>query len=184
MSSHPTSSPMPYFIVFAALLALTLTTYLLSGQELGAAEVPVALGIAGAKSVLVVLFFMHLLHFSRLTWLVVASGILFLAIMLALTLADYRTRDWLRETGATLSLLGLLARAAPRQLVLDLEDAHPPRIAPKRQYLQARERKAKQPARLEPGGRVEVLGLVGRERLDGGVRATIGQGAGADDAAA
>src|SRR5437588_9125285 len=97
MSSHPPSSPMPYFIVFAALLSLTLTTYLLSGAELGAWEIPVALGIATVKSVLVVLFFMHLLHFSRLTWLVVASGILCLGIMLALTLSDYWTRGWMRE---------------------------------------------------------------------------------------
>src|SRR4051794_1049279 len=97
---HPPSSPMPYFVVFAALLTLTLTTYLLSGAQLGAWEVPAALGIATAKTVLVALFFMHLLHFSRLTWLVVASGIVCLGILLSLTLSDYWTRGWMREAGA------------------------------------------------------------------------------------
>jgi caa(3)-type oxidase subunit IV len=47
----------------------------------------------------VALFFMHLLHFSRLTWLAAAAGLLFLGIMLALTLSDYWTREWMPERG-------------------------------------------------------------------------------------
>ena len=97
--SHPTVKPQTYFLVFGALLALTLTTVLLSMAPLGMWEVPVALGIAACKTILVALFFMHLLQSSRLTWLVVASGVLFLAIMLSLTLADYWTRSWLPFPG-------------------------------------------------------------------------------------
>jgi cytochrome c oxidase subunit 4 len=97
--AHPTVSPRTYLLVFVALIALTGTTYLLALQHLGGWEVPVALGIAATKTVLVGLFFMHLLHSNRLTWLVVATGFLFLGILLALTGADYGTRDWMPEKG-------------------------------------------------------------------------------------
>jgi cytochrome c oxidase subunit 4 len=94
--AHPTITPRGYLIVYAALLLLTLTTYLLATTaHLGVVEVPVALGIAATKTVLVGLFFMHLIYTSRLTWLVVAAGVLFLGIMLSLTLADYWTRGWI-----------------------------------------------------------------------------------------
>jgi cytochrome c oxidase subunit 4 len=99
--SHPAVAPRTYLLVFGALILLTFTTYTLSGQKLGAWDVPVALGIATAKTVLVGLFFMHLLHSSRLTWLVVGTGVLFLGILLVLTGADYGTRDWLTEKAPT-----------------------------------------------------------------------------------
>jgi cytochrome c oxidase subunit 4 len=77
------------------LLLLTATTALIAiNLHLGRWEIPVALGIAGAKTLLVGLFFMHLLYSNRLTWLVVAAGVLFFVIMLSLTLADYWTRHW------------------------------------------------------------------------------------------
>ena len=89
---HPPSSPMPYFIVFAALLTLTLTTYLLSGAQLGAWEVPVALGIATAKTVLVALFFMHLWEQRAAYRLVLVVSTLFVLILMTFTLADVHTR--------------------------------------------------------------------------------------------
>jgi cytochrome c oxidase subunit 4 len=103
--SHPTVTPRTYAVIFAALLGLTLTTVLLANPEvhLGAWEVPVALGIATCKTVLVALFFMHLLHSPRLTWLVVGGGILLLGILLTLTLSDYKTRGWLPEKGGPTS---------------------------------------------------------------------------------
>jgi cytochrome c oxidase subunit 4 len=93
--SHPTVSPKLYLAVYAALLGLTGTTVWLSLQELGAWEIPIALGIAASKTILVALFFMHLLHSPRLVWLIVAGGVVFLGIMMLGTLADYLTRDWL-----------------------------------------------------------------------------------------
>src|SRR5947209_7701314 len=86
-----------YLIVFASLLLLT-------GLTAGAAFVPmpeawhtpVALAIAAAKATLVLLFFMHLLYSPRLNWLVAFGSLLWLAIMLALTFADYLTRSWLQ----------------------------------------------------------------------------------------
>jgi cytochrome c oxidase subunit 4 len=94
--AHPVVTPRTYLVVYATLLGLTLLTYLSSTRgHMGAWEVPVALGIATTKTVLVGLFFMHLLYASRLVWLVLATGVLFLAIMISLTLADYTTRGWI-----------------------------------------------------------------------------------------
>src|SRR5262249_53550179 len=93
--SHPTLSPKTYVVVYASLLGLTLTTVLLSGLEVGAWEVPIALGIAACKPVRVALFFMPLLHSPKLVWLIAACGVLFLGIMLFGTLGDYATRRWM-----------------------------------------------------------------------------------------
>jgi cytochrome c oxidase subunit 4 len=88
------TSPVVYFVIFAALLALTLTTVLVARVPLGPWHVPVALGIAVTKGTLVALFFMHLLHGSRMMQLVLVAAVFWLAIMLTLTFADYLTRGW------------------------------------------------------------------------------------------
>ena len=43
---------------------------------------------------LVILFFMHVRSSTGLTKAVVAAGFLWLAILISLTLCDFRTRDW------------------------------------------------------------------------------------------
>jgi cytochrome c oxidase subunit IV len=53
----------------------------------------VALTIAVTKAVLVILFFMHVRHSTRLTKLTVVAGFLWLAIFIGLTLADYASRQ-------------------------------------------------------------------------------------------
>jgi cytochrome c oxidase subunit 4 len=55
----------------------------------------VALTIAVIKATLVVLFFMHVRYSGRLIWLVIVAGLLWLAIMFAITFSDYWTRTWL-----------------------------------------------------------------------------------------
>jgi cytochrome c oxidase subunit 4 len=93
---HHPGSPTTYFTVFGALIVLTLLTYGAAAAEFPAwLHTPVALAIAAAKATLVLLFFMHLLHSPRLIWLVVFGALVWLAIMLALTFADYLTRTWL-----------------------------------------------------------------------------------------
>jgi cytochrome c oxidase subunit 4 len=82
-----------YWLVFVGLLAMTALTVLASFVPLGIWHTPVALAIAGAKTTLVLLFFMHLLHSSRLTWVVALSGLLWLAILIILTMSDYVTRQ-------------------------------------------------------------------------------------------
>ena len=53
-----------------------------------------ALAIAITKMLLVILYFMHVRYSSRLTWLFVAAGFIWLLIMIDLTLSDYLTRVW------------------------------------------------------------------------------------------
>src|SRR5438067_3142257 len=88
-----------YLLIFGALLALTALTVAASSVELGRLHLAVGLTIAIAKALLVVMFFMHVLHSGRLIWLVIGAALFWLGIMLALTLSDYETRDWLK--GAT-----------------------------------------------------------------------------------
>ena len=84
-----------YFLVFAVLIALTAATVGLSFAELGRWHTPVGLTIATSKAILVALFFMHLLHSPRLTWVVLAGALFWLGILMALTMADYLTRGQL-----------------------------------------------------------------------------------------
>ncbi len=83
-----------YFVVFAALIALTIVTTLVAGIDLGPGNIVAALLIAMCKASLVVLFFMHLRWSSPLMKLAGAAALLWLAILIALTLSDYRTRQW------------------------------------------------------------------------------------------
>jgi cytochrome c oxidase subunit IV len=92
--SEPTRPP-TYFVIFGLLLLLTLATVLVAEVPLRGWHTVLALAIAGTKAVLVLLFFMHLLHSPRLTWAVAAAGVFWLGIMLALTFSDYLTRHWM-----------------------------------------------------------------------------------------
>jgi len=102
------SSVWSYLGVFAALMILTFFTVEAASFDLGEPEllgvrwpvnVMVALLIAFAKAILVILFFMHVKYADRLTWLTVASGFVFLAILLFITFSDYISRGWLGNPG-------------------------------------------------------------------------------------
>jgi len=84
-----------YFAIFAALVVLTVVTWSVAKIDLGRMNAVVALTIAVIKATLVVLYFMHVRYSSRLTWVFVAAGFFWLAIMVVLTLGDYMTRGWL-----------------------------------------------------------------------------------------
>jgi len=88
-----------YLFVFFSLLGLTAVTVAVAFLDLGPFNNVVALGIAVLKATLVILFFMHVRYATRLTGLVVASGVFWLLIMVGLTLADYATRGWLGVAG-------------------------------------------------------------------------------------
>ena len=82
-----------YFRVFAALIALTLLTVSVSFLDLGAWHTTIGVLIGVAKATLVGLFFMHLLHSSRASWLAILAGLFWLLILMSLTLSDYLTRQ-------------------------------------------------------------------------------------------
>jgi cytochrome c oxidase subunit 4 len=102
--SNHTAAPSTYFAVFGALLALTGLTvgasYLPLGNSPAIVHTLIAMAIAAVKASLVLLFFMHLWHSPRLTWLVAFGSLLWLAIMMVLTWADYWSRDWLGQSTA------------------------------------------------------------------------------------
>jgi len=83
-----------YVAIFFALAAGTLLTWFVSTLELHQWNTPIALFIATTKAVLVILFFMHVIHSTRLTWVVVIGAFLWLGVLFVLTFADYLTRVW------------------------------------------------------------------------------------------
>jgi len=91
MAEHVTSRKV-YFLVFAALLALTLATVLVAELDLGVFNDVAALAIAVTKAMLVLLFFMHIRHSTRMTVLTAVAGFFWLAILIGLTMADYASR--------------------------------------------------------------------------------------------
>ena len=93
MSGHV--SPLKVYIaIFLSLMVLTAITVAVAYVNLGQLNKVVAMGIASLKATLVVLYFMHVKYASRMTKLVVVSGLFFLGIMLTLTMADYSSREW------------------------------------------------------------------------------------------
>ena len=83
-----------YFVVFLALMVLTVLTVWVSRIDLGALNTGVAMAIAIVKALVVILWFMHVIHSPRLTWIVVISSFLWLAVLFVLTFSDYLTRHW------------------------------------------------------------------------------------------
>ena len=81
-----------YYKIFGALLVLTMITVAVAFQDFGVFNNIIALGIAGIKTTLVVLFFMHVKYESKLTKLFAVAGFIWLAILLAFTLQDTETR--------------------------------------------------------------------------------------------
>jgi cytochrome c oxidase subunit IV len=74
--------------VFAALVVLTAITVAVAGIELGSLNIYVALGIAGIKATLVVLFFMHLRYDRPFNMVVFLGCLLFVVIFISLVLKD------------------------------------------------------------------------------------------------
>lgn len=84
-----------YVTVGVVLILLTVLTVAISFIPLqGSGHVFVGMGIAIVKATLVVLFFMHVIISSRVTWSVIAVAIFSLLLLLSLTFADFWTRYW------------------------------------------------------------------------------------------
>jgi cytochrome c oxidase subunit 4 len=97
MSGHVAPKSM-YYAVFAALIVGTGLTVGVAFVDLGALNNVLMLGIAMTKALLVILFFMHVRWGTRLTWVVAASGFLWLLILFGITMSDYLTRGWVEGT--------------------------------------------------------------------------------------
>ena len=83
-----------YVGVFVALLLMTALTTAVAFVDLGSnLNLVAALAIAGGKAILVALYFMHLRHSSRLSWIFAGAGFFWLFIMIVLTMSDVLTRS-------------------------------------------------------------------------------------------
>jgi len=86
-------SPKVYIGIFLSLMVLTAATVAAAYVNLGPFNIVIALAIASVKATLVVLYFMHARYSPKRTHLVIIAAVFWLAVMLALTLSDYVTRD-------------------------------------------------------------------------------------------
>jgi cytochrome c oxidase subunit 4 len=76
------------FRVFGGLIALTILTVAVAYVPLGPLDVAVAIGIAVAKSSLVVLYFMHLKYDNPVNALTFTIGTIFVVVFVVITLLD------------------------------------------------------------------------------------------------
>ena len=96
-----------YYGIFAALIILTVLTYLAATQDLDthlfglhiALNPVIALTIATTKALLVILYFMHARYSNKLTKVAVLAGFFWLGILLVMTMGDYISRDWIKLPG-------------------------------------------------------------------------------------
>ena len=89
------TAPSTYLVIFFALLLGTALTVGARFVDFGRLNMPIAMTIAVAKTALVVLYFMHLRHAARLTWVVVCGAFLWVVVLFVLTFSDYLTRPWM-----------------------------------------------------------------------------------------
>ena len=89
-----TYTPKFYWTNCLWLMSLLALTSGLGYVNFGFFNLPVALFISFTKTILIVLFFMHIKGSSRLLHLAAITGLLWLFLMLLLTLSDYYSRGW------------------------------------------------------------------------------------------
>ncbi len=82
-----------YLYTFITLLLLLFVTVGVAFVPLGDWNSGVAMTIATAKTVLILLFFMHLYHSDKLMWIFALSGIAWLFMLLISVLTDILTRE-------------------------------------------------------------------------------------------
>jgi len=85
--AHPMPVPM-LLAVFASLIFFTVLTVVLNGAVPEFLELPVAMFIATIKAMLVMLFFMHMVHDKLFNVFAFLSSVVFLGLFIISTLVD------------------------------------------------------------------------------------------------
>jgi cytochrome c oxidase subunit 4 len=85
-------SALRYYLVFGALIGLTVLTYVTGRMHLPSFGLALALLIATTKGTLVLLFFMHLVDHKGANRLIMGVSVLFVILMLIFPMADLATR--------------------------------------------------------------------------------------------
>lgn len=83
-----------YIVIFIVLMLLLAATVGAAFIDLGRANAAVAYLIAIIKGVLIILFFMHVRHASRLTWVFSSAAFVWLGVLFVMTFNDYLTRPY------------------------------------------------------------------------------------------
>ena len=87
---HQGEGLVTYWSIYILLMVLLVITVVVADHDLGGStNVIVAMIIAVIKALLVILFFMHVRHGTKLIWIVVAAGFFWLAIFMVMSFADY-----------------------------------------------------------------------------------------------
>ncbi len=81
-----------YLLTWVALLALTTGTFFASRAPVGGWDVVIALGFATAKSLLVLLVFMHLIEQRFSTRFIMAVAVVYVTLLVVGVVADVATR--------------------------------------------------------------------------------------------
>ena len=93
MAEHGKKGVWGYVGVWGVLVVLTVATWLLGTRgHLGSWSLPVALGIAMAKTALVAMFFMHLVEQRGARRVVLPVSVLFLGLLLGVSVVEAMTR--------------------------------------------------------------------------------------------
>jgi cytochrome c oxidase subunit 4 len=92
--SQPIVPQKTYLTVFVCLIGLTILTTGVAFIDLGPFNTVAALAIAFSKMLLVVMFFMGVRHSGGLVRIILVAGFFWLALLIAFTMSDYRTRTW------------------------------------------------------------------------------------------
>jgi cytochrome c oxidase subunit 4 len=113
----PLGAYITVFIALMILLLLTVGAYLYDfgahwGEKWGVLNTALALLIASVKAGLVMLVFMHLRHATKLTWVVAASGFIWLCIMVVFSYGDYLSRNAIPEWNPNPDLTGTETKSA------------------------------------------------------------------------
>ena len=95
--AEPRHATSVYFRVYLALIGLAALTTGIAFLNLGLFAAPAALIVATVKTVLVILYLMHVRFSSAVTKLFAGAGFFCLLILAALTLGDVVTRGWLQS---------------------------------------------------------------------------------------
>ena len=88
---HGFAHVMPVWLlvtIWAALMGLTLLTVTSAQFDLGALDLPVAMGIATVKALLVALFFMHLKYDRPFNGLIFMASIVFAGVFVTIAMMD------------------------------------------------------------------------------------------------
>ena len=100
---HASEALRTYWVIFIILMILLVVTVAAAQIDLDrlfpGLNLIVAMIIATVKGSLVVLYFMHVKHSSKLTWIFATAAFLWLAILLGMTYNDYLTRPYIAPRG-------------------------------------------------------------------------------------